>query len=158
MMRTFGLDPDILSSRKVKGGLGALARPPMPPTKSSPSTSPGSDQITGWPTLGALAAFSSLGAFPFCADADEMKPSATITATRGAILRKFKVISVLLAMISIEVRAKMIFSCRGFCQQENVRQKNGGKKNMTETRSGKKFLRRFEVDVLCARSGFDVME
>src|SRR5215831_15002653 len=116
LTRTFGLVPDILSSTKVKGGLGAFLRPPMPPTKSRFSTAPGSDQITGVPTLGAFCSFFS---FCFCAVADEMKLRATMTVTSGAILRKFKVITVLLAMFFFRERGKMIFSRCGFCQQEN---------------------------------------
>src|SRR5215813_10921878 len=158
LIRTLGLDPDILSSTKLKGGLGAFIRPPMPPMKSRFSTAPGSDQITGVPTLGALGAFSSLEAFSFCDAADEMKPSATKTATSAPILRKFKVISVLLAMVFFWRARQMIFSYCGFCQQENVRQKNGGRKKYDRTRSSEKLLRRSEVDILRARSGLDVME
>src|SRR4030095_7820675 len=160
---TFGFDPERLSSMKVKGGLGALALPPMTPARSRFSPPPGSAQITGLPTLGALAAFSSLEPFSledfsFCAVADEMKPSATKTATSAPILRKFKVISVLLAMVFFWRARQMIFSHCGFGQQENVRQKNGGRKKYDRTRSSEELLRRFEVDILRARSGLDVME
>src|SRR5215470_7312324 len=127
LIRTLGLVPDILSSTKLKGGLGAFLRPPMPPTKSRFSTEPGSDQITGVPTLGAFGSFCS---FCFCAVADEMKPSANKTATSAPILRKFKIITVLLAMISFWRARQMIFSRCGFCQQENVRQKMGDGKSM----------------------------
>src|SRR5262245_32935919 len=130
LTRTFGFDPERFSSMKVKGGLGALACPPTPPARSRFSTAPGSAQITGLPTFGALAAFSSLEAFSFCAVADEMKPSATITATSAPILRKFKVITVLLAMVFFWRAGQMIFSYRWFCQQENVGQKNGGRKKL----------------------------
>src|SRR5262249_57272287 len=87
-----------------------------------------------------------------------MKPSATKTATSAPILRKFKVITVLLAMVLFWRARQMIFSYCGFCQQENMRQKNGGRKKYDRTRSGEEFLRRFEVDILRARSGLDVME
>src|SRR5215475_2282289 len=145
MIRTLGLVPDILSSTKVKGGLGAFLRPPMPAVKSIFSTAPGSDQITGVPTLGAFCSFCSFCfsfcSFCFCAVADEMKPSANKTATSAPILRKFKIITVLLAMVSFWRARQMIFSYCRFCQQENVRQKNGGRKKYDRTRSSEKLLR-----------------
>src|SRR5262249_38785920 len=98
LTRTLGLLPFRLSSTKTKGGLGDPIRPPAPEAKSSLSTAPGSAQITGLPGWWE--------AFCFCAVTDVMKTSASVAAISGAILRMFKVMTVLLAIFFLGERGR----------------------------------------------------